>query len=183
MGPDHEAEKVILSRRECLARLASTQVGHIGVSIDALPVIFPVHFTLADESILFRTTLGTKLDSAASSAVVAFQVDEYDAAEQGWWSVLLQGIASPIAEQAAEIGPGGSASSSDWSSAGETSRLLRVDSHTMTGRLYRGAAYEPRAGVNSVATTDDNDVRVGLDGDAHTTEVVAREHEPEGGRV
>ncbi len=146
MGSDHDADKVVLSRKQCLARLASTQLGRIGVSIDALPVILPIHFTLADDSILFRTTLGTKLDSAASSAVVAFQVDAYDATEQGWWSVLLQGIATPVADEEAETGPAGALPASQWSRGGEESHLLRVRSQTMTGRLYRGAQYQPGAG-------------------------------------
>jgi hypothetical protein len=117
-------------------------LGRIGVSIDALPVILPMHFTLVDDSVLFRTTLGTRLDSAASSAVVAFQVDAYDSTEPGWWSVLLQGIASPVSEGETEMGPG-ARSASDWSSAGKVSHLLRVHSQTMTGRLFRGTAYPP----------------------------------------
>ena len=145
MGSDDGSQKVALSREQCLARLASTQVGRIGVSIDALPVILPVHFTLDDGAVLIRTALGTKLDSAATSTVVAFQVDAYDSTEQGWWSVLLQGIASPVTDHGTGIGHGGALTSDDWSSAGKESRLLRVSSDTMTGQLYRGAAYRPRA--------------------------------------
>jgi hypothetical protein len=145
MGSDDDSEKVVLSRSQCLARLASTHLGRIGISIDALPVILPVHFTLADESVLFRTTLGTKLDSAAAAAVIAFQVDEYDATEGGWWSVLVQGIASPVVDHGTRIDHDGTQTSDDWSSAGKESRLLRVPSGTMTGRMYRGAAYRPRA--------------------------------------
>ena len=144
MGSGHKSEKVVLSREQCLARLASTELGRIGISIDALPVIYPVHFILADESILFRTTLGTKLDSAAASAVVAFQVDAYDPTELGWWSVLVQGIASPVTDPETEVSPGGTLASSGWSSAGTESRLLRVDSRAMTGQLFLGPAYQPR---------------------------------------
>ena len=144
MGTDYDTEKVVLSREQCLARLASTQIGRIGVSIDALPVIFPVHFILADEAVLFRTALGTKLDSAAASAVVAFQVDAYDADAQGWWSVLLQDIASPVTDSDLESDRDGTLTSYEWSSAGERSRLLILNSDTVRGQLYRGAAYRPQ---------------------------------------
>ncbi len=145
MGPERDAEMSVLSRQQCLARLSSTRLGRIGVSIDALPVILPVHYTLADEAVHFRTTLGTKLDSAAASAVVAFQVDAYDSAERGWWSVLVQGIASPMADSDVGIGRGGTQTSDDWSSVGIESRLLRLPSDTMSGQMYRGAAYQSQA--------------------------------------
>jgi uncharacterized protein len=146
MESDHVSETVVISREQCLTRLASAQLGRIGVSIDALPVILPVHFALVDESVLFRTTLGTRLDSAASSAVVAFQVDAYDSTEPGWWSVLLQGVASPVPERETEMGSDGAPPGRDWSSAGKVSHLLRVRSQSMTGRLFRGTAYQPPSG-------------------------------------
>ena len=136
MGPSHDSEMVTLSRQECLARLASMPLGRVGVSIDALPVILPVHFTLVDEAILFRTTKGSKLDNAVSGAVVAFQADDRDAVEGGWWSVLLQGIATPVTDHDAQVDPGGTLSATDWAGVGTESRLLRVDTGTINGRLF-----------------------------------------------
>ena len=128
---------VTLSREQCLIRLAQTAVGRIGVSIDALPVILPIHFTMVDGSVLFRTMKGTKLDMAAGGAVVAFQVDSPDSGGGGWWSVLVQGIASPVGDET--HAHRSSAASWNWSGAGDASRLLRIDPSAMSGRLFEGA--------------------------------------------
>lgn len=59
----------------------------IGASVSALPVIFPVHFALFEESVLFRTAPGTKLDAATIGAVVAFQADAREPFGESHWSV------------------------------------------------------------------------------------------------
>lgn len=79
----------ILTRPECLELLSQAPVGRIGASIDALPVILPVHFGLFEESVLFRTIPGTKLDAATLGAVVAFQADGRELRDGTYWSVLL----------------------------------------------------------------------------------------------
>src|SRR5664280_868493 len=68
----------VLSRAECLELLSHAAIGRVGVSIDALPVILPVHFALFGDSVLFRTVPGTKFDAAAVGAVLAFQADSYE---------------------------------------------------------------------------------------------------------
>src|ERR1035438_10129986 len=86
----------VLSRAECLELLSHAAIGRVGVSIDALPVILPVHFALFGDSVLFRTVPGTKFDAAAVGAVLAFQADSYEPESPTAWSVLLQGIASEV---------------------------------------------------------------------------------------
>jgi nitroimidazol reductase NimA-like FMN-containing flavoprotein (pyridoxamine 5'-phosphate oxidase superfamily) len=88
-----------LGRSECLELLSQVSVGRIGASIDALPVIFPVHFALFGESVLFRTVPGTKLDAATIGAVVAFQADAQEPLDGNPWTVLLQGIASAVTDE------------------------------------------------------------------------------------
>lgn len=142
MGHEHDSEMVILSRQQCLARLAETPLGRVGVSIGALPAILPVHYAMVDDSIVFRTTRGTKLDAAAADSVVAFEVDAQDLVEDGWWSVLVQGIAKPVAiheDRAQRAGPNPRV----WPGSGEESRLLRLEAHAMHGRLFRAAPDQP----------------------------------------
>jgi hypothetical protein len=140
MGPGDDSEMVVLSRQQCLDRLASTEVGRIGVSMDALPVILPVEFTVVDESIMFRTSRNTKLDAATVGAVIAFQADAYDPTDDGWWSVLLQGIATPVDAREGEA-DGGPPSSRMWSGSGGETRLLRLNSENMHGRSFPGVVY------------------------------------------
>jgi len=140
MGPGHDSETVILSRQQCLARLSSRGVGRVGVSMDALPVILPVQFRVVDDSILFATTRNTRLDTATTGAVIAFQADAYDATDDVWWSVLLQGKATSVGEPEDEAGIG-PPTSGLWSSSGAESRFLRLGTDNMRGRSFPGVVY------------------------------------------
>ena len=81
---------------ECLELLASCQVGRVGTSMGALPVILPVNYVVFDHGVLFRTAAGTKLDAAVRGIVVAFEADAYDPDGRAGWSVLLVGKASEV---------------------------------------------------------------------------------------
>jgi nitroimidazol reductase NimA-like FMN-containing flavoprotein (pyridoxamine 5'-phosphate oxidase superfamily) len=89
-----------LSRSECLVLLESASVGRIGVSIDALPAIFPVFITLVDGVVAFRTVPGTKLAAASSGAIVALEVDGFDDPSGEGWSVLVRGVARETTDEA-----------------------------------------------------------------------------------
>jgi uncharacterized protein len=87
-----------LSPADCLNLLATARVGRVGVTMEALPTILPVNFVVFDEGVLFQTAAGTKLDAAVRGAVVAFQVDAYEAEGTAGWSVLLIGKANEITD-------------------------------------------------------------------------------------
>lgn len=88
----------VLDRDECLRLLATAELGRIALTDDALPVIVPVNFRLAQQLVLIRTGLGTKLDAATRNAVVAFEVDDVDPVRKVGWSVMVQGIARELAD-------------------------------------------------------------------------------------
>lgn len=81
----------LLTEDEVLDLLAAGEVGRVGLTIGALPAIFPVNYRLIDGSIVFRTTTGSKMAAAAAGAVVAFEVDDYDVPNRTGWSVLAVG--------------------------------------------------------------------------------------------
>ena len=81
----------VLSRPECLALLGSATIGRVGLSMDALPVVLPVHFVLDHEQVVIGTAAGSKLDAALAGAVVAFQVDSVEEELGVAWSVLVRG--------------------------------------------------------------------------------------------
>jgi nitroimidazol reductase NimA-like FMN-containing flavoprotein (pyridoxamine 5'-phosphate oxidase superfamily) len=85
-----------LSRAECLERLRNARFGRIGVSVDALPAIFPVYLTMIDADLVFRTSPGTKLHAAATGAIVAVEVDRVDDTTATGWSVLVRGLAHEL---------------------------------------------------------------------------------------
>jgi len=88
-----------LTRSECLALLGSVTVARIGVSIDALPAIFPVFITVVDGVVAFRTVPGTKLAAASAGAIVALEVDHVDDLTSEGWSVLVRGVASEVTDE------------------------------------------------------------------------------------
>ena len=86
----------LLDEDQCLSLLASGTVGRVGVTVGALPAIFPVNFALSDGAVVFRTGSGTKLAAATDQAVVAFEVDDWQPLEHAGWSVLAVGRASVV---------------------------------------------------------------------------------------
>ncbi len=86
----------VLERDECLRLLATATLGRIGVSSGALPVVLPVNFHVDGDRILIRSSAGTKLDAALRDAVVAFEVDDFDAMYHSGWSVVITGVAHVV---------------------------------------------------------------------------------------
>ena len=88
----------VLDRTECLRLLGTATLGRVAVTADALPVILPVNFLLADHHVVIRTGRGTKLDAATRNAVVAFEVDQIDPMYHTGWSVVVTGVARDLTE-------------------------------------------------------------------------------------
>jgi nitroimidazol reductase NimA-like FMN-containing flavoprotein (pyridoxamine 5'-phosphate oxidase superfamily) len=125
-----------LSREQCLALLATRQVGRLGVSIEALPAILPVNFRLFDDRIVVRTVVGTKLDAAVAQAVVAFEVDDYDPGGRWGWSVLVRGAGAEVTRpdelEAVKALPLRAWAFRD----GDANRFLAIDTTLVSGRRF-----------------------------------------------
>ena len=55
----------LLDETEAMRLLAHSEVGRVGITIGAMPAIFPVNYRLIDGSIVFRTAPGSKLTAAS----------------------------------------------------------------------------------------------------------------------
>jgi len=86
----------ILGEDECRRLVAGVTFGRVGVTMGALPAIFPVNYAVVDGQIVFRTGEGTKLRAALDRAVVAFEVDHPGTDAQRGWSVLIVGMAREL---------------------------------------------------------------------------------------
>ena len=122
----------LLTEEQALTLLATGEVGRVGVSIGALPAIFPVNYGLVDGSIVFRTAPGSKLSAAAAGAVVAFEVDDYDRVDRSGWSVLAIGPSEVVHDLTmtfkvldAAIGP--------WA-GGIRTNIVRIRPELISGR-------------------------------------------------
>ena len=90
----------LLDDDEARELLRIGEVGRVGVTIGALPAIFPVNYRFMDGAIVFRTSPGSKMSAAAVGAVVAFEVDDYQLTDRTGWSVLAVGPAEVVHDAA-----------------------------------------------------------------------------------
>jgi uncharacterized protein len=90
----------LLDEDEARRLLASGEVGRVGITLGALPAIFPVNYRLVDDAIVFRTAPGSKMSAAVAGAVVAFEVDDYGVWDRSGWSVLVVGQAHVVEDPA-----------------------------------------------------------------------------------
>jgi nitroimidazol reductase NimA-like FMN-containing flavoprotein (pyridoxamine 5'-phosphate oxidase superfamily) len=90
----------LLSEQQCRELLSGGEVGRVGITVGALPAIFPVNYRVVDDAIVFWTAPGSKMSAATAGAVVAFEVDDYQLADRSGWSVLVVGQAEVVVEPA-----------------------------------------------------------------------------------
>jgi uncharacterized protein len=112
--------------------LAGGEVGRIGITVGALPAIFPVNYRVIDEAIVFRTARGMKLSAATEGAVVAFEVDDYQLADRSGWSVLVVGRAEVIddPELASKVTEAGL----EPFACGPRTSIVRIEPSFLSGR-------------------------------------------------
>ncbi|MFI6931840.1 pyridoxamine 5'-phosphate oxidase family protein [Streptomyces sp. NPDC050287] len=88
-----------LGRQECLRLLAKVPVGRIVHTRQALPAVLPVTFCLdRDDAVVLCASATSELVRAVDSTVVAFEVDEIDAAAHSGWSVVVTGPATVVTD-------------------------------------------------------------------------------------
>lgn len=129
-----DADRTEIPVDECYRLLRTQQVGRLGVNAEHYPLIFPVNYGMDGETIVIRTSPGTKL-SAAQHANVTFEVDEIDQSARSGWSVLVRGLAEEVTEG---HGPELVQRTHDvgvrpWA-PGEHGHWLRLIPHHVTGR-------------------------------------------------
>jgi hypothetical protein len=98
---DRDVEE--LDEAQCLALMATVPLGRIAFTEGALPAVQPVAFALGDGEVFIPTPRGSKVAAASRGAVVAFEVDDFDALARAGWNVTVIG-ASRLISDPAEIG-------------------------------------------------------------------------------
>jgi nitroimidazol reductase NimA-like FMN-containing flavoprotein (pyridoxamine 5'-phosphate oxidase superfamily) len=91
-----------LTRDEALEILTGEYVAHLGVVSNGAPYVTPMSFVVDGDRILFRTMAGRKLDAIKSNPTVCIEVSRYDEETGDWVSVIVEGDAHLLADDATE---------------------------------------------------------------------------------
>ncbi len=134
-----------LPKNECLTLMASVPVGRVIYTQRALPAVDLVNFALDDGDIVIRTDRGGKLAAAARGAVVAFEADHLDPADQAGWSVTAIGPSEEVTD-AAEVARLRAIGLRSWA-PGARDHFIRISPVILTGRRLH--PHNAPAGVGS----------------------------------
>lgn len=130
-----------LTRAEALRLIERAEVGRIGFTGRYGPTVMPVNFKVVNGTVVFRTEEDSALAEDLRTGIpgadylVAFEIDEMDAATRTGWSVMVRGGVHYVDDEAtrAELLQAGIES---WA-GGERSLFLEVIPTVVTGRRIR----------------------------------------------
>jgi len=88
-----------VSLDECQDLLESRQVGRIAFTDPEGPVVLPVNYVMVGGCVVVATSPYGSLARNATSASVAFEVDDIDEFTESGWSVLVRGQTSVVERQ------------------------------------------------------------------------------------
>lgn len=98
----HEEERMLTQRRvealeepRCRELLRHASVGHVALSIGALPAIVPVRYRVVGDDLVFESANGVPL-MGDDGHVVAFETDEIEVGDGTGWVVQAIGVARRV---------------------------------------------------------------------------------------
>ena len=127
----------VLDYGTCLERLRAQSIGRVALLEAGTPIIFPVTYAVAGSTVVWRSSVGSKLDAAERGQPVAFEIDGFDTEAREGWSVVVTGVADVVEDP--EVIAGLEALGLDsWAldGAGELT-WVRIRAHSVTGRVAR----------------------------------------------
>ena len=96
---DHAGLEILPFDR-CLQLLATVPIGRVSFFADGEIVVLPVNHVVDGQDPVFVTARGSKLSAAEGQDLVAFEADGYDERTQSGWSVLVNGRAQAVYDDA-----------------------------------------------------------------------------------
>ncbi|PQZ92196.1 flavin-nucleotide-binding protein [Arthrobacter sp. MYb227] len=126
-----------LETHQCLELLRTISLGHLAVTLNDAPQLFPINFTVDHGTVVFRSGEGSKLKTMRAQPRVAFQADGIDSATGIAWSVMVQGNAEFFAG-IEETLDSFNLMLFPWDS-GPKDQFVRIVPTSMTGRRFKVA--------------------------------------------
>jgi uncharacterized protein len=87
--PSHR--EAMMAEHECRVLLGTCPVGRVAFTEHALPVIYPTHFVVRDDEIVFAALPDGRVSKARHHEVLAFEVDGYNPTTREGWCVSAVG--------------------------------------------------------------------------------------------
>lgn len=122
-----------LTEGESWALLRGAPIGRLATTIGDDIEVFPVNYVLDGESLVFRTSQGSKLFELTVNSRVAFEVDSYGA--EGGWSVVVHGEARVLSD-GEELARAERLPLRPWIPTVKTT-YVRIAPHLVSGRRFR----------------------------------------------
>lgn len=116
-----------IDEEECWQLLSKGRIGRLALSVDALPGILPVHYTVDDRVITLSLGELRVPDRCADGAIVAFAVDELDLDNDFGWYV--HAVGKSVVQARDEP-------TDDWH-AGVPGQVVRLTPAIVDGRRFR----------------------------------------------
>jgi uncharacterized protein len=135
--PTDHGGLAVLPLENCLRLLGSVPVGRVGFQADGEVVVLPVNHVVDRGSVAFRTATGSKLSAAEGRSHVVFEADDYDAGRRAGWSVVVNGHAQVVYEDA-EIEHLDQLGLHPWADETERPCWIRIRPESVSGRLITG---------------------------------------------
>lgn len=118
----------VLDRDECLALLATSDLGRLVYTSQAMPAVQPVRFVLSGDSVLCRVPARSALFAGVFDSVVAFAVDSFGPGLACGWFVTVVGRASYLPDDDL------SAPSPSWWVPTASERTIGIPIESISGR-------------------------------------------------
>jgi uncharacterized protein len=137
-GAAAESELTRLSRAESMRLLASAQVGRLIFTVNALPAVRLMNFTVIDRLIVLRTAADTTTARKVNDAIVAFEADDLDATTSSGWSVVVTGRGALVTDPE-QIARYQKVPLEPWA-PGERDQFVTITTEVVEGRRVSQAA-------------------------------------------
>ncbi|HET7194262.1 MAG TPA: pyridoxamine 5'-phosphate oxidase family protein [Nocardioides sp.] len=134
-------ESVELSRAECETLLRAGVAGRVALAAPDGPHIVPINYSVVDDTIVMRTSPYSLLGTYGRSAMLAFEVDQFDYEHQRGWSVVGRGRSEVVQDEEELEHIRAVWSPRPWAS-GVRRLVIRLPLHELTGRRL-GDGWDP----------------------------------------
>ena len=131
-----------LSDEDCWSLLRTHNLGRLAIVIEDRPRIFPVTYAAAEDTVVFRTQPGAKLQYGPGSAA-CFEIDDYDQVTSMAWSVMVVGVLKDITIADDELSRRLRRLDVEPVAPGQKLHWLALNADEVGGRSFRGGWIVP----------------------------------------